>query len=382
MKRLPLFAGLVLAAALGGCSSLDKINPFASTPKVKMAELDNLTPVAKVASAWQARAGKSGDYVFTPAVDGSSVYVAAFNGEVSRFDGGKQVWQVSAGQALSGGVGSDGRLVVVGTPKGEVIAFDAKDGKQLWKARASSDILAAPAVNGEVVVVRSGDNRLYGFDPADGKRKWVYQRSNPALSLRNAAPPVISERYAFAGFPGGKLVAVSLQNGAAVWEGTVALPKGTTELDRVADITSPPVIDGPQVCAVAYQGRVACFDLTNGNLIWARDMSSAAGLAMDNRNIYVADDKGAVHALDRYRGTSLWKQDKLFMRQLSAPLVARGLVAVGDVKGVVHFLNKEDGSFSARFNTDGTPVAAAPQAYGGGWLLQTQGGGVFALDIQ
>ena len=382
MNFRPALLSLLLAAALGGCSSLDKINPFASSSKVKMAELDSIKPSVNVVSLWQGRAGKAEDYVFTPAVVDSSVYVAANNGSVTRFDDGKQAWQVSAGQPLSGGVGSDGRLVVVGTPKGEIIAFDAKDGKQLWKARASSDILAAAAVSSDIVVVRTGDNRLYGFDPADGKRKWVYQRNNPALSLRNAAPPVISERYVFAGFPGGKLVAVSLQNGAAVWEGTVALPKGTTELDRVADITSPPVFDGPQVCAVAYQGRVACFDLTNGNLIWARDMSSASGLAMDSRNIYVADDKGAVHALDRFRGTSLWKQDKLFLRQLSMPRVAHGLVAVGDVKGVIHFLNRDDGSFSARFTTDGSAVVAAPQSYGSGWLFQTQGGGVFALDVQ
>ncbi|HET7776661.1 MAG TPA: outer membrane protein assembly factor BamB [Azospira sp.] len=382
MNFRPVLLSLLLAAALGGCSTLDSINPFASTAKVKMAELDTIKPSVNVMSLWQGKVGKAEDYVFTPAVVDSSVYAAAQNGNITRFDDGKQVWQVSAGQTLSGGVGSDGRLVVVGTPKGEVIAFDAKDGKQLWKSRASADVLAAPAVTADLVVVRSGDNRLYGFDTTDGKRKWVYQRSNPALSLRNAAPPVISERYAFAGFPGGKLVAVSTQNGAVVWEGTVALPKGTTELDRVADITSPPVIDGPQVCAVAYQGRVACFDLTNGNLIWARDMSSAAGLAMDNRNIYVADDKGAVHALDRFRGTSLWKQDKLFLRQLTAPRVARGLVAVADVKGVVHFLNREDGSFSARFTTDGSPVVAAPQTYGSGWVFQTLGGGIFALDVQ
>jgi len=382
VKLRPVLLSLLLVGVLGGCSSLDRINPFASTPKVKMAELDTIKPSVNVVSLWQGKAGKAENYVFTPAVVDGSVYVAAENGTITRLDDGKQAWQVSAGTPLSGGVGSDGRLVVVGSPKGEVIAFDARDGKQLWKVRASSDILAAPAVTADIVVVRTGDSRIYGFDTNDGTRKWTYQRSNPTLAVRNTAPPVISDRYAFAGFPGGKLVAISLQNGAAVWEGTVAQPKGATETDRAVDITSPPVFDGTQVCAVAYQGRVACFDLSNGSLIWARDMSSAAGLAMDNRNVYVADDKGAVHALDRFRGTSLWKQDKLFLRQLSRPYVARGLIAVGDVKGVIHFLSREDGSFAARFTTDGSPIAAAPQGYASGWVFQTLGGGVYALDVQ
>jgi outer membrane protein assembly factor BamB len=102
------------------------------------------------------------------------------------------------------------------------------------------------------------------------------------------------------------------------WNGCRA--KGATELDRVADITSAPVISGRSVCAVAFQGRVACFDLGSGNLVWARDMSSAAGLDIDSRFLYVSDDKGAVHALDMASGASIWKQDKLSLRRLTAPV--------------------------------------------------------------
>ena len=40
----------------------------------------------------------------------------------------------------------------------------------------------------------------------------------------------------------------------------MALPRGATELERVADVMGNPVVDERQVCAVAYQGRVACFD--------------------------------------------------------------------------------------------------------------------------
>jgi len=157
-------------------------------------------------------------------------------------------------------------------------------------------------------------------------------------------------KYVFAGFPGGKLVAVSTANGAALWDGAVALPKGATELDRVADITSVPVISGRTICAVAFQGRVACFDLGTGSLVWARDMSSAVGLSIDSRYLYVTDDKGAVHAIDMASGASIWKQDKLFLRRVTAPLPLHGLVAVADVQGVIHFLSRDDGSFVARLN--------------------------------
>jgi outer membrane protein assembly factor BamB len=379
----PRLVMIFLAAALAvcACSTLDAINPFASK-KVKMAELKPFEVSAQARVIWNESVGKAGDYVFSPAVSGSSVYAAGSDGSVMRVDEGRVVWKINAGQELSSGVGTDGNLVAVVSPKGDVLVFSAADGTLAWKAKATSEILSPPAVGEGLVIVRSSDNCLAAFDASDGKRKWLYQRPSPALVLRNTAPPVIDGKYAFAGFPGGKLIAVSLNNGVAVWEGTVALPKGTTELERVADITSPPVITGHSICAVAFQGRVACFDLNNGNLLWARDMSSSVGLAMDSRHLFVTDDKGAVHALDLGSGTSVWKQDALSMRRVSAPLPHRGLVAVADIQGVVHFLNRENGAFAARLNTDGSPVLASPRAFGSNLLIQTGKGGIYAIEAE
>lgn len=375
-------AAVGLALVLAGCSTIESMNPFASSSGPKMAELQPITASAQARVVWRESVGKSDLYAFTPAVVGSSVYAASANGTVMRLDDGVQAWKINAGQALSGGVGADAKMVVVGSPKGDLLAFSSTDGTLLWKAKASSEILSPPALGEGLVVVRSGDNSLVAYDAQDGRRKWIFQRPMPALALRVTAAPLIDGKYVFAGFPGGKLIAVSTANGAALWDGTVALPKGSTELDRVADITSVPVISGRTICAVAFQGRVACFDLSNGNLIWAREMSSAAGLTIDSRYLYVSDDKGAVHALDMASGASLWKQDKLFLRRLTAPVSHRGLVAVADVQGIVHFLSRDDGSFAARLPTDGSAVVAPLQALGGSLLMQTSSGGIYAIEAQ
>lgn len=378
-----LFLALPLAIVLSACSTMEKINPvnwFSSAPKVKPAELEPISPSAALAVLWQSGVGSAGGYVLTPAVAGSSVYAAAQDGTVARYDSGSQVWRINAGQTISGGVGADGSMVVVATAKGEVLAFD-NTGKALWKARVTSEVLAAPQIAEGLVLVRSGDNRIFGLDAADGKRKWVYQRSTPALSLRSNVGVTVAGKVALAGFPGGKLVAIALNNGAAMWEATVALPKGATELERVSDVTSAPVVAGREVCAAAYQGRVACFELASGNHLWSRDMSSAAGIDVDARNIYVTDDKGAVHALDRANGATVWKQDKLFMRQVSRPIALGSHVAVGDYQGVVHLLRRENGAFAARHSTDSSGIAAEPQRVERGFLMQTRNGGLYALTV-
>ena len=376
-----LFA-IVPALLLGACSTVEKLNPFASSdPKLKPAELAAIQPTAELKVLWKDNVGSAGNFTFSPAVAGDSVYAAGRDGTVARFDGGRQVWRISAGQPLSGGVGSDGKLVVVGTPKGEVLAFEATAGREAWKARVSSEVLAAPAVADGLAIVRSGDSRIFAFDAADGKRRWVYQRSTPSLSLRSNVGVLPVGKVTLAGFPGGKLVAIANNNGAAVWEVTVALPKGATELERVADVTSSPAISGSMVCAAAFQGRAACFDSNTGNTVWSRDMSSSTGLDIDNRYVYVTDDKGSVHALDRNSGASIWKQDKLAQRRLSRPVaLAGGRVAVADYQGVVHLLRQEDGAFAARAATDGSAVWAEPVRYGAGMLVQTANGGLFVLE--
>jgi len=378
---------LVAAASLllGACSTLDKFNPFSSTaPKLKPAELGAITPSAEIVTRWQASIGAGGDFVFTPAVVGDSVYAAARDGTVARFDQGRQVWRIGTGQTLSGGVGSDGKLVAVATAKGEVLVFDAQAGQAAWKASVSSEVLAAPAVGEGMVVVRSGDARVFAFEAANGKRRWVYQRSTPTLSLRSHVGVVLAGRAVLAGFPGGKLVAVAANNGVALWEVAVAQPKGATELERIADLASLPVLDSREVCAVAFQGRVACFDIANGNQLWSRGISSIAGIAADAKSVYVSDDKGALHALDRASGASLWKQDKLSLRRLSRPLVVGSYVAVGDYQGVVHLLRRDDGAFAARVNTDGGAIVADPQpgAAAADFVVQTSSGGIYGLSAR
>ena len=388
--KLPALLLTGMALAVAGCSTLsntvDALNPFSkSAPKVKPAELPAFKPGAALTRAWQASIGNAGEYVFTPAVVGGSVYVAARDGALARIDGGRQVWRVSAGQILSGGVGADENLVVVGTPKGDVLAFHAADGRQAWQVKVSSEVLAAPAVQGDLVAVRSGDARIYGFEAADGKRRWVYQRTTPALALRSNVGVALTDKALYAGFPGGKLVAVARNNGAALWESTVALPRGTTELERIADVASDPVVEGTAVCAVAYQGRAACFDVDNGRQLWARDVSSVAGLDIGNRALYVTDDKGTVHALDRNSGATLWKQDKLALRGVTRPLAVGSRLAVADFQGHVHLISEDDGTFVARIATDGSAIAAAPQRRKGAddsLVVQTKNGAVHALAIQ
>lgn len=366
---------------LGACGSFNPLNLLSgSTPPPKPAALIDIAKPLPQRVLWQARVGETPGAGFVPAVSEGSVYAAAADGTVLRIEerSGKEVWRVKVSSSLSAGVGTDGKLVVVGTTEGEVIALD-NQGQVLWRARASSEVLAPPAVSGDLVVARSADSRLFAFDARDGKRRWVYQRAAAALSVRSPSGVVMRGGMAFSGFSGGKLAAVALNNGALRWEGTVALPKGTTELERVADVIGMPWVGDRDLCAVAFQGRAACFDPSTGNAIWGREMSSSVGLAVDGRQVFVTEDAGAVTALERSSGKVLWNQTGYANRHLSAPLPLNNEVAVGDLQGFVHLLSRDTGQAVARQATDGSRIYAAPVRIADGYVVQTSNGGLYAI---
>lgn len=373
-------ASVLLALVfLGGCAGW-----FGrSQPGEKPAPLPEFKAALGLQVLWRAGVGRAATSVFVPAVDQDAVYAAGENGQLARFDAetGRELWRVDTKRRLSSGVGAGEGLAVVGTGEGEVLAFD-REGKPLWTARVSTEVLSAPRIADATVVVRSADGRIFGLEAATGKRKWIYQRQLPALTVRSHAGVTVTRGAVFAGFPGGRLVALALGTGAVGWDVAVAQPRGATELERIADITSEPVVIEGQVCAVAFQGRLACFDVRNGSPTWAKDVSSYAGMAMEPRTVYVTDERSHVLAFERQRGASLWKQDKLTARRVSRPLPLRGYVAAGDYQGYVHLMNSDDGAFAARVATDGSAIAAPPVAIPGGLLVQTVNGGLYALGTR
>jgi outer membrane protein assembly factor BamB len=384
MRITQKLVGVGVLSLMAGCSTLSSLNPFASKPKGNQpAKLVELKGSMAVRTAWKLDIGKSNSYIFSPALVGNTVLVAGGEGSIARLDAasGRLLWRIKAPTALSAGVGSDGNILAVGGVKGAVLAFDM-DGKKLWTAQGSSEVLSSPVVGQGLVVVRTVDNRIVGLDARTGEKKWTVQRPSPPLTLRNAPGMVIAGKDVIVAQPGGKLVSLILASGAPRWEIAVGESRGATELERVTDIGGTPVVIENDVCAVSYQGRVGCFDLLTGAARWTKELSSDVGVAVDQRFVFAADDKGTVLAFNRDGGTSAWKNDKLGYRRLSTPVSYGRAVAVGDYQGFIHFLSREDGSFLARAATDGSAVTATPLVAGSNLIFQTQSGTVTAIAVE
>jgi outer membrane protein assembly factor BamB len=267
----------------------------------------------------------------------------------------------------------------VATPRGEVLAYSA-EGKPLWRAQASSDVIAPPLVGRGLVIVRSTDHRLSAYEAETGKRRWTYQRQTPPLTVRVSTEMVLAGDNVLVGFPGGRLAAVALFNGAARWEAAVSEPKGTTEVERLNDVVGPVAVSGAEACAASFQGRLICVEASNGVLRWTRNLSARGGVSIADGFAYVVDAASGVQAFTM-EGASVWRNENLAHRALTTPLGLRDAVAVGDFEGYVHFLGR-DGKFVARSRVDSSAIVARPQRWADGVVVLSQGGTLALLTRQ
>ncbi|WP_394808825.1 outer membrane protein assembly factor BamB [Nitrosomonas sp.] len=346
-------------------------------------ELDALKAADPIPLKWKDKVSENHIASFYTAYDNGAVYTADEEGKLTKYDAasGKELWQVKTKNKFSAGVGVGEGLILIGTFKGELLAYN-ESGHTLWQASVTSEILSTPQVQNNIVVVRTVDGRIFGLDAIDGKRKWVYQGATPSLTVRSTAGITISHGAVFAGFPGGKMVAMSLFNGNIGWEVAVSQPRGVTELERMTDITSAPVVNNRFVCAAAYQGRVACFAINDGAQIWARESSSSAGLTMDNDYVYVTEEKGIIAAYELLSGASMWKQSRLGSKKLTRPIIRGQYIVVGDDQGYVNLLRNYDGALIARSATDGSIIQNSASLLPDGFIVQTAKGGVYAFSTQ
>jgi len=388
--RFLKIAFLLSALFLAACSSLSDLKEdiserlFGREINESPSDLYEIKTTAQVKVLWSTHLGQSFDSDFTTVADNGFIYAASAQGEIAKLSvtDGKEAWRINTGEPISGGVGLGANLLLLGSSKGYVLAYDL-NGKLLWKSKVSSQVLSAPKLDNGIVVVRCGDSRIYGLNAGDGARKWIYERATPALTLRSSAGVALDGGAAYAGFAGGKLIALRVEDGKVIWEVSVAQPKGTTEIERIADITSMPVVDGSLVYAVAFQGKIAAVDRATGRIVWSRDISSYTGLNAEDAKVFVAHANSAIYALDYSTGKTFWRQGDLKQRRVTAPLPMGSLIAVGDVEGYVHLLNREDGTFSARLQTEDAAIMPQMLALGSSiFIAQTRKGGIFAISIK
>jgi outer membrane protein assembly factor BamB len=363
-----LAAGLVASSLLLSACSADKPKP---TP------LETYTPKITSSQVWNANIG-SLNFPLVPTVLKGVIYLASGDGDVQALntDTGALLWRASVGQAIAAGVGSDGRFVSVVTRGNEVVTFDA--GREVWRKRVPSAVVTPPLVAGERVFVMSVDRAVNAFDALDGRRLWTYNKPGEALTLAQAGVVTAYRNTLLVG-QGQRLVALDPLQGTVQWDVAMATPRGTNEVERLADLLGPVTRLGDRICARAFQSAVACADASRGALLWSRNVGGLNAVGANADLVFGADASDRITAWQSGSGDVAWTNEKLLYRGLSGALAVGPNVVFGDSEGYVHFLNAGTGEQQLRLPTDGKAIVGSPALAGSTLIVTSKAGGVFAF---
>lgn len=395
--RLTLFL-LIFIALLPGCAAIDAVSEGASgisdyflggednadPPSV----LVEYTPEIKTEVIWKESVGVGADeqsLKLIPVIGSGKIIAADREGVVQArsLTTGNLIWEAETDVHFSGGPGLGAGTVILGSSDAEVVALNIETGAILWKTAVSSEVLSVPVVAQDIVIVRTTDGALIALDEKTGGKRWSYERTVPALSIRGTGSPLIVEDNVIGGYDNGKLMALRLADGKYVWETSIAIPKGRSEIERLVDLDVDPIVINGVIYVASYQGGIASISELDGDVLWRNEtISSHSGLSNDDRYLYLTDSESHVMQLDQRSGAGLWKQKDLHQRRLTAPAAYENYVVAGDFEGYVHWLSSIDGRQMGRVQVTDGPIDAKPIVVDNTVYVYAKDGTLAALKVR
>lgn len=405
MKYLAIASMSVLLSACATMSSW-----FADDEELEIKKLPIIQNQFELTRVWSSSVGDGVDDYFSrlrPAVTSDRIYAADREGRVVALsrETGDIIWEKDFSRAskessfssgyglfagrisakISGGITLAGNKLLFGTEDGIVYSLNPQDGAVQWQANVPSEVVSAPAYDSGVVIVSTVAGTLVGIDSTTGKVKWQNESDVPVLTLRGVSSPVAAAGGAIVGLANGRVRVAILENGLTAWEAVVAKPAGATDLERIVDVDTTPLVFGGSLFVVSYGGTLAAIELRTGNVIWSREYAGFRNVSIDGNRLFVTDSSNNLYAIDRRNGVELWSNGELRKRSLTAATPVGDYVAVGDKFGYLHLFSQDEGKYVSRFQVgdddEDEGIYVAPVYANGSLVVQTRDGQVNLLRM-
>ncbi|MDF3014183.1 MAG: bamB [Cellvibrio sp.] len=392
---------LLCAFAMSGCSWFSKKT---GNEPMELVDFKETLDLDKVWSRGIGEGQNKGFSSLTPALDGDAIYAVDYEGLVVAMNSqtGKKLWKRTVNESkeglwsqlksffyaddpnrqIVGGIAAENGLLLVATYAGEVMALSKETGDELWRKQLPGEVVSAPRTNGNVVAAQTVNGKLFALDAKTGEQLWFYDNPPPVLTLRGTPSPIVTDTAIYAGFSNGRMMAFNPANGLILWEQRIASPKGRSELERMVDIHSSPIIKDGVIYVGTYQGRISALARGTGKPLWGQDGSTSENVALSTDKLFVSHANGKLVAYNSTTGEQLWSNEKMLRRLLNGPQVFGDYIAVVDFEGYMHVVNQSDGEFVARTKVDGDGARAPMLTDGEMLYVYTNSGKLIAYKAE
>ena len=310
----------------------------------------------------------------TPVASYGRIYFSSSKGGFFCVDfGGKELWRSSiAPDVFTSPPLVAGGLLILGTGKGVLRAYDSGGGKEKWSydvggsVQGSPNLIALTGGKQGVVAISQGDGCLHGIDLATGRGLWkmpavercdgsasacgdyiVMGSCASALHIYSAAKGIkiadvslggdnqvaggvaMSGTQAFAGTRSGKLCAVDVAEAKILW----------TFTEGQGEAFSTPAVNDRLVVYGADDGKAYAVDRAKGTKLWVFDTGNRPLSPVIARDRVVLASGGSLFLLDLAAGKKLWSAP--VSDDITSPAVVGGMILVGGDDGTVSAYGKK-----------------------------------------
>ena len=374
--------------AVVGCSSSD--NRFEPVPAPEVANIFN------VSQQWSSSTGGVGDYfsALTVAFDANHVYTASRKGYIYSLlkTSGDKVWELDLSDEpenddkrsarISGGVSIRNGALAVGSENGYIYLINAQDGTLRWKHYLESEVVAKPSfsADGSRLFVLDSRGNFTALDTTNGNVIWVTGDAPQSLRLRAQANPlVIGNDYVLVGTSSGKVNVILQHSGATVNQINVGNSVGTNALERLADVSTSPLILNNVLYSASFSGGLVEYDFGTFNYLARLGYQSSRDLGFDQNSIVLTSDDGSIYCINRLDNSQRWANTQLSYRNVTAPVVYGNYAVVGDYEGYLYFIDMQDGSIDYMEQFDSSGIYNTPQVREGVLYVMARDGTFGAL---
>ena len=313
---------------------------------------------------------------------GKNIYAASAKGDVYAYQQhGARLWHKKLKVNLLAGPVVQGSYVLVNGDDASIYILDKTDGHLLHRVKLQNDAYAKPLIIDHTFYVKTINGAVYSIDLATAKKNWRYDHGSPEIILKASSSPIYYQGAIICGFSDGALLGLDLNKGHPLFQQHIAFPRGASDIERLVDVDTNPLVDGNHLYVASYQGEIGAYSTEEAAFIWHKPASSFHDLAFDDRTLVMVSSRDRIWAYDKQNGTVLWKQNRLYARGLTAPVIWQHLIWVGDSSGVLHAINPLTGDFVSQHHFP-AGIVSAMVPYGRYAFVLTSNGQLHRLSFK